>query len=129
MRHLRGAVAAVAFAEQVFGRSAAAVLSDIERDDLGHSLRVLSHAVEGFAAVGLGWPAPAGADRIDEYEIGEGEPGRGVVLHARRGRVVAGKLENARAEDTQVQIRRCRARSAVEGEGDGTVRRFGIFRD
>ena len=87
------------------------------------------YSIECLAAVGLGRPAPAGADGIDHDEIGEGEPGRGIVAHARGGRVVSWKLENARADQAQVQISRCRARSAVEGEGDGTVVRLGILGD
>src|SRR6266851_444545 len=87
------------------------------------------HAIERLAAVGLGRSAPAGADRIDHDKIGEGEPGRGIVPHARRGRVVTGKLEDARADQAQVQIGRCRARSAVEGEGDGTGWSLGVLGD
>src|SRR5438128_5049520 len=87
------------------------------------------HAIERLAAVGLGRSAPAGADRIDHDEIGEGEPGRVIIPHARRGGVVTGKLQNARADQAQVQISRCRARSAVEGEGDGTVRSLGVLGD
>src|SRR6516165_2118257 len=87
------------------------------------------YSIECLAAGGLGRPAPAGADGIDHDEIGEGEPGRRIVAHARGGRVVSWKLENARADQAQVQISRCRARSAVEGEGDGTVVRLGILGD
>src|SRR5262249_52458220 len=104
-------------AEYVVGCSAAVVFGDMERDDLGNGLGVRMYSIERLAAVGLGRSAPAGADRIDHDEIGEGEPGRGVVPQAGGGRVVTWKLEDARADQAQVQIGGCRARSAVEGEG------------
>ena len=59
---------------------AAAVLAEVERDGLGQRLRILAHAIERVAAVGLGRPAPAGSDRIDHHQIGEAEPGLRVVL-------------------------------------------------
>ena len=91
----------------------------------------LPHAVERAAAVGLGGPAPAGADRIDHDQIGEGEPGlRDCPAGARRPGSLPAKFERSAARpDPRCQKGRCRARPAVESEGDGTVRRLGILGD
>src|SRR5258707_15852569 len=85
------------------------------------------HAIERLAAVGLGRSAPAGADRIDHDKIGKGEPGRGVVPHARRGRVVTGKLEDARPDQPNVQLSRRRAPSAAAAKGDVTGWSLGVL--
>src|SRR5262245_48004315 len=129
LRHLGGAEPAVAFAQDVFGRVAATVLGEIERDGLGQRLRVLAHTVERAAAVALGRAAPAGSDRIDQDQIGEGEPGVRVVLQAGGGGIVAGEVEDTRANQAEIQIRRRGAGSAIEREGDGTVRPFGTACD
>jgi hypothetical protein len=72
LRHLGGAESAIALSEEVFGRVAAAGLGEIERNRFGQRLSVLPHAIECAAAVRLRRPAPAGSNRIDEHQIGEG---------------------------------------------------------
>ena len=130
-RHLGGAKAAVAFAEDVFGRQRAAVLRQVERDGLGQDLGIALHAPERAAAVGLGRPAPARADRIDQDQIREGKPGVRIVLEARGRAVVAAlsKLDDARADRAEIEERRGGARSAVEDEGDRTVADVGVLGD
>src|SRR5215469_1734338 len=78
-RHLSGAKAAVAFAKNEFGRIGAAVLSDVERDYLGHRFRVGMNRPKGAGAVRLRRAAPARADRIDEHEVGERQPSVRIV--------------------------------------------------
>ena len=129
LRQFGGTIAAIAFAQEVFGRRAAAILGKIEGDDFGHGLRILAHAVESIAAVGFGRPAPAGANRIDHDQIGKCEPGGGIVAQARGGSVVAGKLEDARTGESQIEVGRRRPRPAVEGERDGAARRVGVLGD
>src|SRR5262249_59058897 len=70
-----------------------------------------------------------GGDRVDHGGIGGGGPGRGIYPQAGGRGVVTGKFEDARAGHAQVQIGRRRGRSAVEGEGDGTVRGLGVLDD
>src|SRR4029077_1976214 len=88
-RDLGGAKAAVAFAEDEFRRADAAVLGHVKRDDFRHRFGVAVHAPERVAAVGLGRPAPAGADRIDHDQIGEGEPGVRIIDQADVGGVAS----------------------------------------
>src|SRR5439155_12479253 len=65
--------------------------------------------------------AEAGADRVDEDEVGEREP-RGLVLDElrRRGghRPVDRERDPLRADGAHVQVRRRRAGTAVEDERD-----------
>ena len=123
-RDLGGAEAAIAFAEDIFRRRAAAVLGDVKRDHFRHQLGVAMHAPEGAAAVGLCRPAPAGADRIDQHQIGEGEPGIGVVAEADIGAVMAVHAErgDARADQAEIEKSRGGARPAVEHEGQRSPR-------
>ena len=117
-RDLGGAEAAIAFAEDEFRRTGAAILGDVERDRLSPSIGVAMHAPECAAAVGLGRPAPAGADRIDQHQIGEGEPGVGIIDEMDVGAVMAIHAEfgDARADQAEIEERRSRARPAVEDE-------------
>ena len=118
-RDLGGAKAAVAFAEDEFRRADAVVLGDVKRDHLRHRLGVAAHAPERAAAVGLGRPAPAGADRIDQHQIGEGEPGIRIVDQADIGAVMPGHAElgDARTHHAEMEESRSRARAAIEHEG------------
>ena len=110
LRHLGGAEAAIAFAQDEFGRADAAVLGDIERDHLGERLGIAMHAPERAGAVRLGGPAPAGADRIDHHEIGESEPGVRVVGEA-NVRAVEAVAEHRDARTHEPEIEKSRARS------------------
>src|SRR5262249_23129177 len=76
---------AIAFAEDVFGRTAAAVLGEIERDDLCNGLGVRVHAIKRLAAVGLCPAAPARAHPIAHDQIGKRHPGSRVVPQAGGG--------------------------------------------
>ena len=121
---LGGAKSAVAFAEDEFRRADAAVLRHVKRNDLCHRAGVAVHAPECAAAVGLGRPAPAGADGIDQHQIGEGKPGVRIVDQADVGAVVAGHAElgEARTHHPEMEERRSRAGSAVEDKGQRTRR-------
>ena len=129
-RHLGGAEAAIAFAEQIFRRSDAVVLGDIERDRLGERLGVAADAPEMLGVVRLHRAAPAGADRIDQHQVGEGEPGVGIVAQL-RGRSVAAvgpEIEDARADQAEMQKGGGRARPAVEHESQRPVRAGVLWR-
>ena len=68
--------------------------------------------------------APAGADRIDQHQVGEREPGVGIVAQL-RGRGVAAvrsEIENARADQAEMQEGGRRAGAAVEHESKRPVR-------
>ena len=128
-RDFGGAEAAIAFAENEFRRADADVFGDVEGDHLSHRFSVAVHAPEAVAAFGFGGPAPAGADRIDQNEIGEGEPGVRVVGEADAGSViVAAERSDARPDEAEVEERRAGARSAVEHESY-RPRRVIRFRD
>jgi hypothetical protein len=129
-RDLGGAEAAVGFAEQIFGRVAAAVVGEPGHDGLRHRIGVALYAPERAAAVGLDGAAVARADRIDQHEIGEGEPGVRIVVQPRGRRVAAvdAELGNARPDQAEVQVGGRRARPAVEGEGHRPAR-AGILGD
>ena len=85
--------------------------------------------VEELFGVGFGHhgAAEAGADGIDEDEVGEVEPRAGIVdeIGGVGGAValVAG-IKMLGADGAEVQIDRGRAGTAVEGEGDWTIRAF-----
>src|SRR5262249_61075350 len=67
--------------------------------------------------LGLDDSAEAGADRVDEDEVAEGEPRRLVLDEARghrRERAVGGELDALRADRAHVQVRRRRSRAPVE---------------
>ena len=100
-----------------FGELSAAVLGDVKRDHFRQRFGVAMHAPEAVAAFGLGRPAPAGADRIDQHQIGEGEPGVRVVGQTDVGAVVVvAERSNARTDQAEIEERRAGARSAVEHE-------------
>ena len=77
------------------------------------------HAPECAAAIGLGRPAPAGADRIDQHQIGEGKPGVRIIDQADGGAVVPSHAElgDARTHHPEVEERRSRAGPAIEDKG------------
>ena len=77
-----------------------------------------------FGVVRLDGAAPAGADRIDQYQIRKTEPCVGVVAQLRGRRVMAvrAEIEDARADQTEMEEGRCRARPAVECESQRAVR-------
>jgi len=122
-RHLGGAEAAVAFAQQIFRRAGAIVVIDIERDDLGHRFGVTAHAPEFSGVFRLERAAPAGSDRIDENEIGETQPGIRIVAQLGACGVAAAgaEIEKAGPGEAQMQEGGCGARSAVEHEGQRPV--------
>ena len=75
-------------------------------------------APEDAAAVVFGGPAPAGADRIDQHQIGEGEPGVRIVRQTDlRAVVTVAEDCDARADKAEIEERRARSRAAVEHEG------------
>src|SRR6202034_1017184 len=102
---------AVAFAENEFRRTGSAVFRDVERDDLGHRLGIAMYAPEEAAIVGLGCPAPAGADRIDQDQIGESQPSIRIIDQADMRTVPAVRAEfgDARPDQSEIEERRCRA--------------------
>jgi hypothetical protein len=129
-RDFGGAKATVALAQDEFRRTGSAVLGDVQRDDFRHRLGVAVHAPECPGAIGLGGPAPASADGIDQDEIGESEPGLRIVHQTDIGAVTAvhAELGDPRADQPEVQKRRCGARAAVEHERHRPCRRTGRFR-
>ena len=83
---------------------------------------------KSLSSLAVARPAIAGADRIDEDEIGEVEPARVVVDQAGRGAEqlsLRGHLDGLGPDGAEMQIGRCRARTAIEDEGD---RPLGVLR-
>ncbi len=123
----RGAIAAVALAHHVLGRLHAAVLDQPVVDDArqvgdvgldGEELLVGLVLLQQRARI-------AGADRIDEHQVGEVEPGTGIVVQAdrvRRAVALGPELDALGPDGAQVQIDRRGAGAAVEGEGHRPVR-------
>ena len=85
---------------------------------------IAPHAPECAAAVRLGGPAPARAHRIDQHQVGEGEPSVRVVLQIGQRAVLARQAElgDARSDQAEIEERRGRARSAIEHESHRSVR-------
>ena len=82
------------------------------------------HAPELLLILRLTRAAIAGADRIDEDEVGHVEPGARIVDEARRRTLqfaLVVHLDRARADTAEMQIGCGGARAAVEDEGDGTL--------
>src|SRR6185437_5629305 len=76
-----------------------------------------------LAVIRLDCAAPPGADRIDQHQIGEVEPGVGIVAQL-RGRGIASlwpEIENARADQAEMEEGGGRAGSAVEDESNWPV--------
>ena len=117
---------AVALAAEIFGRVPAAILVEPEADELGDRLGVLGDAPI-FLRLGLAERvAEAGADRIDEDDVGDVEQAVRIVddREGRRAVVarVGGDRDPLRPERAHVQPDRARAGAAVEQEGDRPVR-------
>ncbi len=117
--------AAVAFAEDVLRGVPTIVLGDESADELRHRVGVLVVAPEILTLLVTHGVAVAGADGIDEDEIGGAEDGVVVVaqLVGRAAGIggVAGDVDDPRADQSEVQPDRSRARSAVVDEGDRPV--------
>ena len=120
---LDSAEAAVALAEQIFRRRSAVVVVDVKRDRFRHGVGIAADAPEVLGVIGLGGAAPAGADRIDEDEVGEGEPGVGIVvqLGVRRVASAGAEIEDAGAGEAEMQEGGGRAGAAVEHEGQRAI--------
>ena len=124
--------AAIALAGDHLGRQPALVAGQIEPDELAEAVEIALHApiVAGLAlfrrllvALGAGFrhDAVAGADRIDEDEVSEGEPGVRVVAQAdRRGRpgAVGVEREPARPDPAEMKEYARRPGAAIEQEGE-----------
>ncbi len=96
-------------------------------DNPAELIEVLLHAEKLFARLVVrdGRPAVAALDGIDEDEVGEVEPGVGVVDHLAGGEgelAAVAVIEHAGSERADLQISRARAGSAVEGDGDRAAR-------
>ena len=120
----RCAKSAVAFAEQIGWRAGASMMRQVQRDHLGDRLRVLPHAVKILGVVGFRGAAPAGADRVDQHEIGEGEPALRIVDEVGVGAVTLGRPEVEPARSHKAQMQECggRARATIEDEGHRSIR-------
>src|SRR6185503_9004153 len=112
-RQARGAEAAIAFAEKIDRRVAAAEPGQRETDGLAQRVEILAHPEKALLRVlaALG-DAVAGADRIDEDEVGEIEPRIGVVcdvaMGGRQSSAIA-EIEDARSGGEEVEIGRSSA--------------------
>ena len=133
------AVAAVALAGDEHRRGPPAVRGQPTPHELGERLEVallpeVLLRVDGLVLVlarapvgslllllALDHAAEAGADRVDEHEVGEREPGRLVLLQPRRHlreRAVRGERDALRPDGAEVKVRRRGPRAAVEDERD-----------
>jgi len=118
----RGADAAIALAEDVLRGVPAIVLRDVGADEVGDGVGVLVVAPEILVLLLAHRAAVAGADGIDEHEVGGAEDRGRVVaqLVRRRARIrgIARDVDHLRTDEAEVQPHRCRARTAVEDERD-----------
>ena len=119
----RGPVAAIALADEIDRRRPALMPGQPTADDRAQRVDIALHIPERLVRVVLLALAVAepGADRIDKDEIGEGEPGRGIVDKSDRGRrhrAGRRRVEDARPERAEMQKHRGGAGAAVEHEGD-----------
>ncbi len=96
----------------------------VEGDRLRHRLRVGADIIVVRGVVGLHRAAPAGADWIDQHEIGKIEPAMRVIDELRIGAVAAigPEVEYLRPHKAEMQEGGSRTRPAIEGEGDRPVR-------
>ena len=122
-------IAAVALADEVLLRAEAAVLDQPVVDDAREILDVGRGAEEELFAFRFGdaGAAEAGADGVNEDQIGEVEPGAGIVgEHGGIGGTVALVADGQMlgADGAEVEIDAGRAGTAIEGEGDGTIVAF-----
>ena len=130
MRDARAAEAAVAFADEIFARTEAVVFDEPVVDDARQVLDVGLGAVEELLGLGFrdGGAAESGADGVDEDEVGEVEPGAGIV--DQRGGIggavafVSDAFKMLGADGAEVEIDRRSSGASIEGEGDGTVGAF-----
>ena len=117
-----GAGGAVAFAREKFGGHPAVVAGQVEPDELAHRLDVPAQSVELLGVLALLRPAVAGADRVNENQVGLVEQGVGVLDQATggRGRISLVVEPHALgAKTAQMQPDRGGAGASVEAEGDG----------
>ena len=119
VRDPRHAVAAVALANQVFARREAMVLHQPVEDDAREVVDVVVGGVEILLRLIGGYerPAEAGADRIDEDEIGEVEPRARIVgerCRIRRAVALIAEGDVLGSDRAEVQVHRRRAGAAVE---------------
>ena len=126
-RKPRGAGGTVGFADQEFGREPASVAGGIEPDEIADRGNILFKAVPFLGFLAFHGTAVPSADRVDKDQVGLFEQ-RVFVFRQFEGRrwQVAVILQDyaARAEQSQVQPHRRRARTTVEGKGDGAFRLF-----
>jgi hypothetical protein len=84
----------------------------IDANELGDRLRVAARLIELGSVLGFDRPAVAGADGIDEDEIGEVEPAAAVV-HRHRWRSGCTRPETPRSKPQQMDERRTGAGAAI----------------
>ena len=123
-----GAGGAVAFADEEFGGGPASVFGDVEADEFGDGAGVFFEAVEVFVVLGFGGAAVAGADGVDEDEVGFVEEAGFVVdelVGGREGEAVVLEFDAFGAEEAEVEPDGGGAGAAVEGEGEGALGGFG----
>ena len=120
----RRARGAIAFTAEEFRRVPAAVFGQPQPDEGGDRFGIGGDAPEDFR-IGLAERVrKAGADGIDEYQIGDIEQRFGIVGDriGRRAVILGiGNVDALRPERPHVQPQRARAGAAVEQEGDRPV--------
>ena len=123
-----GAGGAVAFADEEFGGGPAGVFGDVEADEFGDGAGVFLEAVEVFVVLGFGGAAVAGADGVDEDEVGFVEEAGFVVdelVGGREGEAGVLEFDAFGAEEAEVEPDGGGTGAAVEGEGEGALGGFG----
>ena len=115
---------AEAFTDQVFWRVPALVVGDPDTDEFRNGAAVAVLAPVILVLTLADGAAVAGADRVDEHEVGHVEDRQRIVAQDVRRRAVIGvciarHLHALRAEQAHVQPDRGRAGSAIEHERDG----------
>jgi hypothetical protein len=95
---------AIAFAKDEFGRTGAAVLSHVKGDDLGHRFGIAMDRPKSPGGLRLCGAAPAGADRIDEHQVGERQPSIWIIDQAYLGAITTIRTELGDARTDQPQI-------------------------
>ena len=115
---------AIAFAADIFGRRPAAIIVQPQADKFGDRFGIGGHAPIILGILLADRMGKAGADRIDEDEVGDVQQRFGIVHHwiGRRAVILRiGQHHPLGTEGAHVQPERSRAGAAIIEEGDGAL--------
>ena len=128
----RGPGRAVAFPGNELGAEPAIETRGIEPDEIADALHIGIDAPELFRIHSRRRPAKAGADRIDEHQIGRGQPGAWIFHNRirRRRRIAMGvQIDPPRPRRPHLQPHRRRPRPSIKHKRNRPILRRGRRRE